>query len=104
MVGVSKWSSRLWTVGLAFACLPLVYGWTGAPLWPARRALAAVATLAVSPYFVIVGHLDLLDAGFTFLLTAAVLAFTLAQSAPQRSAPGAALDARVPGRRPRSRF
>ena len=23
--GVSEWSSRLWSVGLAFACLPLVY-------------------------------------------------------------------------------
>ena len=28
--GVSEWTARLWTVGLAFLCLPMVFGWTGA--------------------------------------------------------------------------
>src|SRR2546429_2559205 len=37
-------------------------------------ALLALTALAVSPFFVIVGHLNLLDGGFTFWLTAAVLA------------------------------
>jgi 4-amino-4-deoxy-L-arabinose transferase-like glycosyltransferase len=77
--GVSEWTSRLWTVGLAFACLPMVFGWTRR-FYGSNAALAAVAALALSPYFGIVGHLDLLDAGFTFWLTGAVFAFTLAQS------------------------
>ena len=77
--GLSEWTSRLWTVGLAFACLPVVFVWTRR-LYGANAALAAVVTLAASPYFGVISHLNLLDAGFTFWLTAAVLAFTLAQS------------------------
>jgi 4-amino-4-deoxy-L-arabinose transferase-like glycosyltransferase len=82
--GISEWTSRLWTVGLAFACLPMVFGWTRR-LYGRKAALAAVVALCVSPYFAIVGHLDLLDAGFSFWLTGAVFAFTLAQTAEVRS-------------------
>jgi 4-amino-4-deoxy-L-arabinose transferase-like glycosyltransferase len=84
VVGLSNWSSRLWTVGLGFACLPLIYAWL-ARLFDRRAAVAAVALLAMSPYFGIVAHLDLLDASFTFWMCATVLAFTLAQSTPQGS-------------------
>jgi 4-amino-4-deoxy-L-arabinose transferase-like glycosyltransferase len=80
--GLSEWTSRLWTVGLAFACLPMVFGWTRR-LYGIRAALAAVVTLAASPYFGVIGHLNLLDAGFTFWLTGAVFAFTLAQSSEE---------------------
>ena len=82
--GLSEWTSRLWTVGLAFACLPMVFGWTRR-LYGHNAALAAVVALAVSPYFGIIGHLDLLDAGFSFWLTGAVFAFTLAQSSQMGS-------------------
>jgi 4-amino-4-deoxy-L-arabinose transferase-like glycosyltransferase len=82
--GLSEWSARLWTVGLAFLCLPMVYGWT-ARLYGPQAGLAALAALATSPFFGIVGHLNLLDAGFTFWLTGAVFAFCLAQSAPMGS-------------------
>jgi 4-amino-4-deoxy-L-arabinose transferase-like glycosyltransferase len=84
VAGVHEWSSRAWTVGLALACLAAVYGWTRRFYGPdaARTALLA---LAVSPFFLIVGHLDLLDPGFTFWLTAMVLAFTLAQTSTQPS-------------------
>ncbi|HEY0342961.1 MAG TPA: glycosyltransferase family 39 protein, partial [Steroidobacteraceae bacterium] len=82
--GVSEWTSRLWTVGLAFACLPMVFGWTRR-LYGGKAALAAVVALAVSPYFGIIGHLDLLDPGFSFWLTGAVFAFTLAQSSASGS-------------------
>ena len=78
VVGVSPWSSRLWAVGLAFACLPLVYGWTRR-FYGAAAALSALVALAVSPYYVVLGHLNLLDQAFTFWLTAAVLAFAGAQ-------------------------
>jgi len=84
VVGLSNWSSRLWTVGLGFACLPLIYAWLSR-LYDRRAALAGIAILAMSPYFGIIGHLDLLDAGFTFWMSATVLAFTLAQSSPARS-------------------
>jgi 4-amino-4-deoxy-L-arabinose transferase-like glycosyltransferase len=84
--GVSEWSSRLWSVGLAFACLPLVYAWV-ACFYGAGSALAALLALAVSPFFAVVGHLNLLDGAFTFWLTAALLAFTVAQSAPPASVP-----------------
>lgn len=84
--GLTEWSSRLWAVGLAFGCLALTFAWTRA-LFGRGAALAALAALAVSPYFVVVGHLNLLDAGLTFWLTAAVLAFTRAQlAAPSSSA------------------
>jgi 4-amino-4-deoxy-L-arabinose transferase-like glycosyltransferase len=85
VVGLSNWSSRLWTVVLGFACLPMIYAWL-ARLYERRAAVAAVVVLAVSPYFGIIGHLDLLDAGFTFWMCATVFAFTLAQAAPERSA------------------
>ncbi|HEV7136101.1 MAG TPA: phospholipid carrier-dependent glycosyltransferase, partial [Steroidobacteraceae bacterium] len=84
VVGVSNWSSRLWTVGLGFACLPLIYAWL-ARLYDRRAAVAAVAILAMSPYFGMIGHLDLLDASFTFWMCVTILAFALAQSAPVRS-------------------
>jgi len=83
--GVHEWSSRLWSTGLAFACLPLVFAWV-ARLFDVRRALTALLALGVSPYFALIGHINLLDAAFTFWLTAAVFAFTLAQCAP-RAAP-----------------
>jgi 4-amino-4-deoxy-L-arabinose transferase-like glycosyltransferase len=85
LFGLSEWSSRAWAVGLAFACLPLVYAWVRR-LYGPPAALTAVAALGVSPFFLVVGHLNLLDEGFTFWLTAAVLAFTLAQCAAAGSA------------------
>jgi 4-amino-4-deoxy-L-arabinose transferase-like glycosyltransferase len=83
--GLSNWSSRLWTVGLGFGCLALIYAWL-ARLYDRRAAIAAVALLAMSPYFGIIAHLDLLDAGLTFWLTAMVLAFTRAQCTEPGSA------------------
>src|SRR5438270_589415 len=82
--GVSEWSSRLWSVGLAFACLPLTFAWV-ARLYGGVAARLALTALAVSPFFLIVGHINLLDGAFSFFLTAAVLAFTLAQTSPPRS-------------------
>ena len=80
VAGLSEWSSRAWSVALAFGCLVLTFAWTRA-LFGTAAALAALTALAVSPYFLIVGHLNLLDAGLAFWLTAAVLAFTRAQCA-----------------------
>jgi 4-amino-4-deoxy-L-arabinose transferase-like glycosyltransferase len=83
--GLSEWTSRLWAVGLAFACLPLVFAWVRRGFGEAA-ALTALAALGVSPYFLVIGQLNLLDGAFTFWLTAAVLAFTLAQTESAGSA------------------
>src|SRR5215831_8048548 len=61
--GVSEWSSRLWSFGLAFACIPLVFGWTRRLYGDAAGRTAALA-LAVSPYLNIIGHINLLDSAF----------------------------------------
>src|SRR5436305_2527215 len=82
--GVSEWSSRLWSVGLAFACLPLTCAGV-ARFYGGAAGRFALTALAVSPFFLIVGHINLLDGAFSFFLTAAVLAFTLAQTSPPRS-------------------
>lgn len=82
--GVSEWTARLWTVGLAFLCLPMVFAWT-ARLFGQAAGYAALVTLAVSPYYELIAHLNLLDAGFAFWLAGAVFAFALGQCAPQGS-------------------
>jgi 4-amino-4-deoxy-L-arabinose transferase-like glycosyltransferase len=85
VLGLTEWTSRAWSVGLAFACLPLVFAWVRRH-YGEDAALTALTALAVSPFFIVIGHLNLLDAAFTFWLTAAVLAFTLAQGADESSA------------------
>ena len=85
VAGLHQWSSRAWAVGLAFACLPLVFAWV-ARLYGRRCALIALMALTSSPYFVIVGQLNLLDQAFTFWLSVAVLSFTLGQCAQEGSA------------------
>jgi 4-amino-4-deoxy-L-arabinose transferase-like glycosyltransferase len=82
--GVHAWSSRLWTVGLAFACLPLIFYWV-TQLYGSASALSALTALAVSPFYIVVAHLNLLDPAFTFFLSAMVLAFTRAQLASRGS-------------------
>jgi len=84
VAGVSEWSSRLWSASLGFLCLALTFGWTRT-LYGSGAGRAALLALAVSPYFLVVSHLNLLDAGFTFWLVAAVFAFTRAQTAPEAS-------------------
>ena len=82
--GLSEWTARLWTVGLGFLCLPMIFGWT-ARLYGQAAGFAAVAALAVSPYFELIAHLNILDSGFAFFLAGAVFAFTLGQSSPEGS-------------------
>ena len=84
LFGVNEWSARLWSVGLGFLCLPLTYAWTRR-LYGQQAGCAAVLALALSPYFELVAHLNLLDAGFSFWLVGAVLAFCLGQCAPVAS-------------------
>jgi 4-amino-4-deoxy-L-arabinose transferase-like glycosyltransferase len=82
--GVHEWSSRAWSAMLSFACLPMVFAWT-ARRYGTRAGLVALTALAVSPYFAVVAHLNLLDQAFTFWMSAAVFAFTRAQLSTPRS-------------------
>ena len=86
VAGVSEWSSRLWSAALAFACLPLVFGWVRRR-YGLEAGLASLMALALSPFFGVVAQLNLLDAGFTFWLSCAVLAFTRGQLSAVKSAP-----------------
>ncbi len=83
--GFSQLTSRLWAFGLAFACLPLMFAWVRR-LYGSAAAMLAVAALAVSPYFALVGHVNVLDQGLSFFLVGAVFAFTLAQLSARGSA------------------
>jgi 4-amino-4-deoxy-L-arabinose transferase-like glycosyltransferase len=76
--GVSEWAARLWCYSLSFLCILMTYVFVRR-LWDARHAIAATLVLATSPYFVLVAHLNLLDAALTFFLTTTLFAFLLAQ-------------------------
>lgn len=80
LLGASEWSSRLWPCALGFLSLVVTSAFVRRIYDPAHGAAAALV-LATSPYFVIVGHLNLLDSAFTFFLVSAVFAFLLAQRA-----------------------
>lgn len=82
--GVREWTARTWPLGLAFLCLPLTFVWVRRR-HGAAAGFAALSLLAASPFFTIMGHLNLLDAGLTFWLTATVFAFAFAQDSPAGS-------------------
>lgn len=77
--GKSEWTSRLWSAALGFLCIPLVYGFARRIGQAPHVAAIGALTLAISPFYVIVSHLNLLDQAFTFFLSATVFAFLLAQ-------------------------
>lgn len=82
LFGLHEWTARLWPLVLSFLALPLVHGF-GSRLYGSQEAgLAAVIALAASPYYVLVGQLNLLDGAFTTLLMAAVAALVLGQREP----------------------
>ncbi len=82
--GVNEWTARAWPLALSFLCIPLMFVWTRRLYGPSAAA-AALGALAASPFFVLVGHLNVLDGALTFWLTATVFSFTLAQCAPAGS-------------------
>jgi 4-amino-4-deoxy-L-arabinose transferase-like glycosyltransferase len=84
--GVHDWSARLWATLLAFLCVPMVYLFASRIGMARDTALVAAALLAVNPYFVLLGQINLLDQGLTFFLCLAVFAFVLAQRAANSAA------------------
>lgn len=79
--GVGEWTARVWALGMAFLCLPLTFLWTRR-LFGTAAGLASAGVLAASPFFLVMGHINLLDAGLAFWLSATLFAFTAAQTAP----------------------
>jgi 4-amino-4-deoxy-L-arabinose transferase-like glycosyltransferase len=77
--GVHDWTARLWAVTLAFLCVPLVFAFAVRIGYSRDTALVAAALLAINPYFVLSGQINLLDQGFTLFLTVAVFSFVIAQ-------------------------
>jgi 4-amino-4-deoxy-L-arabinose transferase-like glycosyltransferase len=76
--GVNSWSARAWTLLLSFLCMPLTFAWVRR-FYGTPAASAALAVLATSPLFLLIGHLNLLDGAFTFWLSATVFGFATAQ-------------------------
>lgn len=83
--GEHEWTSRLWSCALAFLCVPLTFLFARRLYHSDSTAAAAAAVLAVNPYFVVVGQLNLLDSGLCFFLTSAVFAFLAARDTPAGS-------------------
>lgn len=82
--GLNEWTARAWPVALSFLCLIMCVAWAQR-VFGRDAALGVLVFLGTSPLFVLVGHLNVLDGGFTCWLTAAILGFTLAQLAPMSS-------------------
>jgi 4-amino-4-deoxy-L-arabinose transferase-like glycosyltransferase len=82
VLGVNEFSSRLFGVTLALLAIPLVYVLAARQFRSEPAGQAAAVVLAASPYFLLVGQLNLLDGAFATLLCAGVGAFIAAQQAP----------------------
>ena len=85
LFGAHEWTSRLWSSALAFLCVPLTFLFARRLYRSERVGTAAAAALALNPYFVAVGQLNLLDSGLCFFLTGSVFAFLAAGDAPSGS-------------------
>jgi 4-amino-4-deoxy-L-arabinose transferase-like glycosyltransferase len=78
LLGEHHWTSRLWPALTGFLGIVMVFIGGRTLFGPAPGFIAALV-LASSAGYVVIGHLNTLDMGLTFFLTAAVLAFLLAQ-------------------------
>ncbi len=78
--GVSDWSARLWTGLAALAGVAMVLAAGNRLFGPPAGAYAA-AILASSPLYVMLGQVNTLDMSVALFLSAAVLAFAIAQHA-----------------------
>ncbi|HVY82753.1 MAG TPA: glycosyltransferase family 39 protein [Steroidobacteraceae bacterium] len=86
LFGVREWTGRFWSCALAFLCIPMTYVFARWLYGSKDTAVAAAAALAINPFFLIIGQLNLLDSALTFFLSAALFAYLRAGGAPDGSA------------------
>jgi 4-amino-4-deoxy-L-arabinose transferase-like glycosyltransferase len=79
--GERQWTARLWSALTGFLGVVLVY-FSGRGLFGEETGWNSALVLASSLLYVLIGHVNTLDMGVSFLLSAAVCAFCLAQSEP----------------------
>lgn len=78
LFGEHAWTARLWSVLTGFLGVLMVF-FTGRWLFGARAGWYAALVLASSLLYVLIGHVNTLDMGVSFFLSASVCAFLLAQ-------------------------
>lgn len=85
LFGVREWTSRFWSCALAFLCVPMTYFFARWLYGSRAGGAAAAAALAINPFFLIIGQINLLDSALTFFLSAALFAYLRAGGAPDGS-------------------
>ncbi len=78
LFGEHAWAARLWSVLTGFLGVLMVF-FTGRRLFGTPAGWNAALVLGSSLLWVLIGHVNTLDMGVSFLLSAAVSAFLLAQ-------------------------
>ncbi len=76
--GEHEWSARMWSALTGFLGVLMVF-FTGRRLFGDRAGWYAALVLASSLLYVLIGHVNTLDMGLSFFLSAAICAFLLAQ-------------------------
>jgi 4-amino-4-deoxy-L-arabinose transferase-like glycosyltransferase len=79
LFGEHQWTARLWSALTGFLGVLMVF-FAGRRLFGAMAGWNAALVLGSSLLYVLIGHINTLDMGVSFLLSAAVCAFCLAQS------------------------
>jgi len=86
LTGVSEAGSRFWAFALAFGCMPLLFWLSRGLGFSTAIAWRAVFFLAISPFYVLIGHVNLLDQSFAFFAFAALATFLIAQRSEEDQA------------------
>ena len=79
LFGEHQWTARLWSALTGFLGVLMVF-FAGRRLFGAEAGWYAALVLGSSLLWVLIGHINTLDMGLSFLLSAAVCAFCLAQA------------------------
>lgn len=79
LFGEHQWTARLWSALTGFLGVLMVF-FTGRRLFGREAGWNAALVLASSLLWVLIGHVNTLDMGVSFFLSAAVCAFLLAQN------------------------
>ena len=78
LFGEHEWTARLWSALCGF-CGILATAFTVRRLWGKDAALYSTCVLSSSLLWVMIGHVNTLDMGVSFFLSAAIFCFVLAQ-------------------------